>query len=554
MAEEVESWVEKHDARSGRTYYGNLLTLETTWMEPAPVARWRSGSVDEEYVERQDAKSKRAYYQCRRTNSTTWIKPLGKIVPSVAADEDTTWVECVDTQSQRTYYFNAGSGRTTWQRPASDAIIKATLWQQLKRKAKHAVQVATAAAPEPGVNETPDGKKTSEALEALKAEEEMSNEAGIGAIAEGTAAPELNKANTKIEERSDQAEACIATNIENDEEAKEKDEEEEEQGIATNVEKDEEAKAKDGARADAEQDEEREKEEAEQDEEKDEEAENINEHTEDEAPAPETAAGDAEEEGGAVVKDGGVVEGWLAVRNRDAVDYASLFCVLDAFSLRAGEGGPCFELDASVSATLSEEVDDSYTFIIQVSSSSRETSWRLGMDSIEDMQLWLEALQLSARKCRVSSVDARDGATPEPLAVPDGPALVSARRHNHRSPARARERGRGHKHGLAHASSEPAALAAPLVPLVPLVPTDESFEAWAEAHGFQQHIGAFHDAGYDDLALLAELTDVDLKEMLSEHLVLTKPGHRMKVVLAVRRLRGPLGFAHPQRPRPLASP
>ncbi|GBG29823.1 Sterile alpha motif domain-containing protein 5 [Hondaea fermentalgiana] len=65
----------------------------------------------------------------------------------------------------------------------------------------------------------------------------------------------------------------------------------------------------------------------------------------------------------------------------------------------------------------------------------------------------------------------------------------------------------------------------------------ENFVAWASSHGFDANVDKFASAGYDDLELLAGLNDDDLKEMLAHHVEIAKPGHRMKVVLAVRKLR-----------------
>ena len=55
--------------------------------------------------------------------------------------------------------------------------------------------------------------------------------------------------------------------------------------------------------------------------------------------------------------------------------------------------------------------------------------------------------------------------------------------------------------------------------------------------GLLQHLERMTSAGYDDVAMIAEMTDADLKTMLEQELKVEKPGHRMKLVLATRKLR-----------------
>jgi len=61
----------------------------------------------------------------------------------------------------------------------------------------------------------------------------------------------------------------------------------------------------------------------------------------------------------------------------------------------------------------------------------------------------------------------------------------------------------------------------------------------------------FHKAGYDDMSLLTSLTEKDLQHMLEHDMKVEKPGHRMKVVIA---LRGLLQQQPPQPTSPLALP
>ena len=69
------------------------------------------------------------------------------------------------------------------------------------------------------------------------------------------------------------------------------------------------------------------------------------------------------------------------------------------------------------------------------------------------------------------------------------------------------------------------------------VKDDDPFAAWATQGGFGELVDKFRAAGYDTLDLLQELNESDVKTMLEEDMGVEKPGHRMKVVVAIRKLR-----------------
>lgn len=63
-----------------------------------------------------------------------------------------------------------------------------------------------------------------------------------------------------------------------------------------------------------------------------------------------------------------------------------------------------------------------------------------------------------------------------------------------------------------------------------------TFKGWLQEHGIEEFEQKICEAGYDDLELLSKLTEQDLKEFLLNDIKIDKPGHRMKVYVAVRLL------------------
>ena len=63
-----------------------------------------------------------------------------------------------------------------------------------------------------------------------------------------------------------------------------------------------------------------------------------------------------------------------------------------------------------------------------------------------------------------------------------------------------------------------------------------TFMGWLQEHGIERFEKKIREAGYDDLELLSKLTEQDLKEFLLNDIKIEKPGHRMKVYVAVRLL------------------
>jgi hypothetical protein len=248
-----------------------------------------------------------------------------------------------------------------------------------------------------------------------------------------------------------------------------------------------------------------------------------------------------EETATATINSDGSISGWAAKRTMEVETFAQRFLVLKNGNLecRTSESlqeapTDSFRLSDLVFASVID--DDQYgkdfMFVIQVAGTL--STWFLGIDSIEDMQLWLEVLQVQVRKNRVASVTSRDSSA----SVSSDPGISghSTRRHAY---------GRLSSRRTSSLSSAPLLSArrqssvrsvfgfdSSLTNAVP-----ETFSEWAEANEFEELVPAFTKAGYDDLFVIAHLTDDEVKEMLHEHVQVDTPVQRMKIVVAVRNLR-----------------
>jgi len=251
----------------------------------------------------------------------------------------------------------------------------------------------------------------------------------------------------------------------------------------------------------------------------------------------------------------GAVHGWAAKRGANEAHYTLLYLTLRSGELAgAVSDAPdapqiCkLSLDPASSAVLSEDaLGAQFQFVIAVTAT--DVCWFVGLDSIEDMQLWLEALQLHVRRTRMN--DLPSWASEEGLFVQENGALVARRAtvgdedqasrhrlawrglHSPRRTARALNMATHQASG----TGQTQAIDQEDLDALETSSWPDSFHSWAEKNGFNALESAFVDAGYDDLVLLAQLNEGDLKEMLAEHIQVEKPGMRMKIVLAVRALR-----------------
>ncbi|KAG7360789.1 WW domain containing protein [Nitzschia inconspicua] len=117
-----EHWVEVPDPSSGKSYYYNIKTQETSWERPTKASNEGDSAmlVDtlaEGWVEVQDPNSGKSYYFNQTTNETSWEKPLARSMGAAVEDDGSDWVETVDPSSGRSYYYNSKSGETSWEKP-----------------------------------------------------------------------------------------------------------------------------------------------------------------------------------------------------------------------------------------------------------------------------------------------------------------------------------------------------------------------------------------------------------------------------------------------------
>jgi len=145
-----EGWIEANDPSSGKVYYCNMNTQETSWERPTmPEAKDSSDenpsteetveaevteestptpaeTVDDEWEEVQDPTSGKTYYFNKQTQETSWEKPTAKLSESTKvndgaapAQEENDWVETLDPSSGKNYYYNAKTGETSWEKPVT---------------------------------------------------------------------------------------------------------------------------------------------------------------------------------------------------------------------------------------------------------------------------------------------------------------------------------------------------------------------------------------------------------------------------------------------------
>lgn len=87
--EHIEGWVIAQDPESGKNYWANIFTQETTWEEPEAVVNHNKMKAE-------------AKQHARRMTRLS----------------QNDWVAVVDKDSGQTYYFNKATRETSWEKPA----------------------------------------------------------------------------------------------------------------------------------------------------------------------------------------------------------------------------------------------------------------------------------------------------------------------------------------------------------------------------------------------------------------------------------------------------
>eukprot|EP00930_Biecheleria_cincta_P071975 TRINITY_DN59415_c0_g1_i1.p1 TRINITY_DN59415_c0_g1~~TRINITY_DN59415_c0_g1_i1.p1 ORF type:complete len:752 (+),score=167.65 TRINITY_DN59415_c0_g1_i1:82-2256(+) len=138
-------WTEHTDPETGKTYYHNSLTNETTWTKPAAAAASSShnggyakaklpaappaafaGDLPSDWSEHKDSGTGEAFYYNARTKESSWTRPTGAATeqrpvapsrpePAFAANDD--WKEHTDPETGRKYYHNLRTRETAWEKP-----------------------------------------------------------------------------------------------------------------------------------------------------------------------------------------------------------------------------------------------------------------------------------------------------------------------------------------------------------------------------------------------------------------------------------------------------
>ncbi|CAE7345607.1 NEDD4 [Symbiodinium natans] len=126
----ASDWTEHKDPSTGKTYYYNKLTKETTWDKPAALAAKPAvpaplapAGLPPNWEEHKDPTTGKTYYYNKVTKETSWDKPKGAAAPAAPAAPAAgglppEWEEHKDPGSGKTFYYNKTTKETTWDKPA----------------------------------------------------------------------------------------------------------------------------------------------------------------------------------------------------------------------------------------------------------------------------------------------------------------------------------------------------------------------------------------------------------------------------------------------------
>ena len=192
-------WKVKTQKSSGRRYYVNSVTKETTWTNPgdafliiaskgaAPMknvkqhlAQLQPESGGRVWKVKVQKSSGRRYYVNKVTKETTWKNPgdrflilsaksAGPSSSSSSSSQRRVWNVKVDKKSGRTYYVNTVTKKTSWKSPGDAFIVQKAASGGVARESAAAVaarketEAAAAAAAEAAAAEVTAALKAAEA-------------------------------------------------------------------------------------------------------------------------------------------------------------------------------------------------------------------------------------------------------------------------------------------------------------------------------------------------------------------------------------------------------
>jgi len=100
-----ELWQEHFDSSSGKKYWHNTQTQETTWDDPK--------TKEEEWGEAKDPSTGKTYWYNTKTGATTWENPHGS-----------EWAESSDPATGKPFWYHIVTGQTTWDNPSESGKKK----------------------------------------------------------------------------------------------------------------------------------------------------------------------------------------------------------------------------------------------------------------------------------------------------------------------------------------------------------------------------------------------------------------------------------------------
>jgi len=130
-AAKVEDWTEHVDPQSGRTFYYNARTGETSWTKPDTACQEQqltqpagAVGVQDDWTEHLDSASGNKFYYNTRTGETSWTRPEPAIKEMqaqqpLATAPDSEWTENVDPSTGQKFYFNVLTRESSWTKPST---------------------------------------------------------------------------------------------------------------------------------------------------------------------------------------------------------------------------------------------------------------------------------------------------------------------------------------------------------------------------------------------------------------------------------------------------